>query len=82
MKTLLIALAALIITAAVFVQERRIFDKEASLRSAFWRAYGRLKKGRKPLWAPEEETELAVELARMRMEIRMAKREGFASIHY
>lgn len=82
MKTLLITLAALIITAAVFVQERRIFDREASLCSAFWRAFGRLKKGRRPLWAPEEEAELAVELAWMRKEIRISNREGFAPLHY
>ncbi len=81
MKTLFIALAALIITAAVLVQERRIFDKETSLRSAFWRAYDRLKKGRKPLWAPVEEAELAADLAWMRKEIHISKREGFAPLH-
>jgi hypothetical protein len=81
-KTLFIALAAVIITVAVFVQERRIFDREASLRSAFWRAYDRLKKGRRPLWKPEEEAELAVDLAWVRKEIRISKREGFAPLHY
>ncbi len=82
MKTLLLTLAALIITAAVFVQERRIFDKEASLCSAFWRAYDRLKKRRNPLWAPVEEAELAEDLAWMRKEIHISKREGFVSLHY
>jgi hypothetical protein len=82
MKTLFIAVAALIITVAVFVQERRIFDREASLRSAFWRAYDRLKKRRKPLWAPVEEAELAVDLAWMRKEIRISKREGFVPLQY
>ncbi len=81
MKTLFIALAALIITAAVLIQERRIFDKETSLRSAFWRAYDRLKKSRHPLWQPGEEKELGDNLAWMRQEIQIAKREGIASYH-
>ncbi len=82
MKTLLLTLAALIITTAVFVQERRIFDREASLCSAFWRAYDRLKKRRNPLWAPGEETELVEHLAWMRKEIHISKREGVAPLHY
>ncbi len=81
MKTLFIALAALIITAAVLSQERRIFDKEASLSSAFWRAYDRLKKSRNPLWQPGEEKELTDNLAWMRQEIQIAKREGPAIYH-
>ncbi len=81
MKTLFIALAALIITAAVMAQERRIFDNEASLRSAFWRAYDRLKKSRNPLWQPGEEKELADNLAWMRQEIQISEREGPA-IYY
>ncbi len=82
MKTLFIALAALIITAAVLIQERRIFDKETSLRSAFWRAYDRLRKGRHPLWRPNEEKELAENLAWMRKEIHISEREGPAIYHY
>ncbi len=81
MKTLFIALAALIITAAVLSQERRIFDKETSLRSAFWRAYDRLKKNMNPLWQPGEEKELADNLAWMRKEIHISKREGPAIYH-
>ncbi len=82
MKTLFIALAAMIITAAVLIQERRIFDKETSLRSAFWRAYDRLKKSRNPLWQPSEENELAENLAWMRKEIHISEREGPAICHY
>ncbi len=82
MKTLLIALAALAITAAVLIQERRIFDKETSLRSAFWRAYDRLKKGRNPFWGPSEENELAENLAWMRKEIQISEREAPAIYHY
>ncbi len=81
MKTLFIALAALIITAAVLIQERRIFDKEISLRSALWRAYDRLKKSRNPIWQPSEEKELADNLAWMRKEIHISKREGPAIYH-
>jgi len=81
MKTLFIALAALIITAAVLIQERRIFDKETSLRSAFWRAYDRLNKSRNPLWQPSEEKELADNLAWMRQEIQISEREGPAIYH-
>ncbi len=81
MKTLFIALAAMIITAAVLSQERRIFNKETSLRSAFWRAYDRLKKSRNPFWLPGEEKELADNLAWMRQEIQIAKREGPAIYH-
>ncbi len=81
MKTLFVALAALIITAAVLMQERRIFDKETSLRSAFWRAYSRLKKSRNPLWQPGEEKELVDNLAWMRQEIQISEREGPAIYH-
>ncbi len=81
MKTLFIALTAMVITAAVLMQERRIFDKETSLRSAFWRAYDRLKKSRNPFWQPGEEKELADNLAWMRQEIQISEREGPAIYH-
>lgn len=76
MKTLFIVLAAVVITAAVLVQERRIFDKDTNLRSAFWRAYDRLKKSKNPFWQPGEEVELADSFAWMRKEIRIFEREG------
>ncbi len=68
MKAILFFLLTMILSVGIYIQEIRIFDGEASLRSAFNHARARLRVLKNPFWTREE-------LDWAREEAQMAQRE-------